>query len=184
MSVGRIHGANASRYRLINYNNPCPAFWWASGNNCYKNSWSVGVPAQAITSLGSLRVSGVISGGNEIITGYTASAQYSTSAASVLGLGSKWNTAEFNVFGNYDSNVAIFNAGSSIVVQIGVNGGGYPKCGVRNGFTAETANFNLTGWCCPIGGAWPAIQFQQSNASVVPVPPFCLSTWAPSVFNE
>jgi hypothetical protein len=91
-------------------------------------------------------------------------------------LGSNWTEAEFNVFGNGGGDQAVFNAGSTIVVQTGVTSlvptMTAPNC-VALSFTGETNNLTRSPAqgtttppiCCPYGGIAPGIQFVESNNS-------------------
>jgi hypothetical protein len=91
-------------------------------------------------------------------------------------LGSNWTEAEFNVFGDGNGDQAVFNAGSTLVVQTGVTSAvptmNAPAC-VPASFTGESNNLSLAPAqgtttppvCCPYGGASPAIEFVESNNS-------------------
>jgi hypothetical protein len=169
------------QYWLINYGAPCPDNTWTAaspGKSCFKNSASTGVPTQPITNLANLQLTGAAaSGGSDSITLSTGDGHlYSVTADdSVLDTAPGWDVAEFNVFGDFCSSQANFNAGATIVVRTSVTHAntGAPSCAPA-GFTAETDDVNLVARsCCPSGGASPAITFTETNAAGVAAP-FCL----------
>ena len=86
----------------------------------------------------------------------------STDPGDLLAIGNQWNQAEFNIFGSCCGRKAVFNIGSTIVVQIAVNDGTanapFPS---STGFTAESNNLNLVSPTCPNGGPAPAIVFTE-----------------------
>jgi len=93
-----------------------------------------------------------------------------------LGTGTNWQAAEYNVFGDGNASQAVFNAGSTIVVQNSVTSNpatvNAPTC-AEEGFTGESNTLTIAPAqgttappiCCPYGGASPAIQFVESNNS-------------------
>ncbi|MGB6713934.1 MAG: hypothetical protein WBE30_09935 [Candidatus Cybelea sp.] len=92
-------------------------------------------------------------------------------------LSNYWKESEFNVFGDYDGNEAIFNAGSTIGVRTAVttvNGtDNAPLCigPIGGGFTGETNNLSIgaVGRKWPIKD-WPAIIFSETNVTSKPKP--------------
>jgi hypothetical protein len=109
-----------------------------------------------------------------------------------LGIGSSWNTSEFNVLGLSDSQ-AVFNVGAAIVVQLDAtvdNGAAaLPQC-VPGKFSGETNNLTVIG-CCPVqfgpnGPGTEAVNrvlITESNALIPPIS-MCScpagSSWDPS----
>lgn len=155
------------QYWLIGYDKTCPSRWVPSGGNCYINSGdAVAIPAQKISQLKNLQLSGkAVVGGLDTTTIVTSKKAYSvTGEDSVLGLAKLWNASEFNVIGDGDSSEAKFNKGTAMTVKIAVSDGSTkaPTCQAGGGTTAETNNLNL-GKCKATGGAAPAIQFTQSK---------------------
>ncbi len=82
-------------------------------------------------------------------------------------LGSQWKGAEFNVFGDGSGDQAVFNNGSTIVVQTSVDSGtnGAPMYGTVS-FTGESNNLTLV--CTPqlepgTSTTLPSIEFAESN---------------------
>jgi hypothetical protein len=81
-------------------------------------------------------------------------------------LGSKWNEAEFNVFGNGGGDQAVFNNNSSLTVRIGELSGTTvgPTCDDQS-FTGESNNFTLDNSPPPsvLPGTMPALVFTEVN---------------------
>lgn len=155
------------QYWLLNYNTACPAGWIAYSNHCYKNGPSMGAfPAQAITNLASLRLTGTASsGGNDtvVITNGAGNAS-AANVDSILSLANGWTGVEFVLVGDCCNSQANFNAGSTLVVRTTVHNGtvNAPTCALE-GFTGETNNLTLVGTPpIPIGPS-PSIVSTQSN---------------------
>jgi hypothetical protein len=87
-------------------------------------------------------------------------------------LGSKWQEAEFNVFGDGGGDQAVFDPGTTLVVSTSVENGttNAPLCEAAS-FTGETNSLTIAPAqgtttppvCCPYGGTSPAIEFVESN---------------------
>jgi len=163
------------QYWLIGYDTTCPTGWYtyviSSETDCYQSSSAPQVPVQTIADLGQLSLTGnAASGGMDTLVLETASDMYSTqNEDSVLNLAEGWRAAEFNVFGDCCSDEANFNSGSTIVVRTSVDNGttNAPSC-VEEGFTGETNNLTLVDSCSTIGGASPAITFEETTPTSVP----------------
>jgi hypothetical protein len=126
------------------------------------------VPAVAMTSLGQMKLAGAASGTSDSITvtdgGGTPSP--ATGDNRLPGLGSNWNEAEFNIFGDCCNHQATFNSGSNVVVRTEVLSGSNagPGCDLRS-FTGESTNLTL-GNSPPISPSpvpAPALVFSESN---------------------
>ena len=105
------------------------------------------------------------SGGNDVAIFTDGSTAYTFSAKdSVLGLGTAWDQAEFNVVGNAGGSKADFNSGSSVTVKIAATDGSTsaPTCLKNGGTTGETNNLTLK-TCTATSGSTPYIQFTESN---------------------
>jgi hypothetical protein len=80
-------------------------------------------------------------------------------------LGSKWQIAEFNVFGNCCGEQVTFNSGSTVVVRTSIDSGATtgPKChGIS--FTAESNNLTLVATTeTPSTSGLPSLIFTESN---------------------
>jgi hypothetical protein len=164
------------QYWLINHGSPCPAnpanfvdtwhyFAGKPGQSpgCFINGNQTSTAVAALQDLEGMRVTGstspsaqsvIFESGEEVVT--------AKDNGDLLAIGNQWNQAEFNIFGLCCGNLATFNTGSTIVVQIAVtNGTANAPFSSSTGFTAETNNFNLVSPSCPIGGPAPAIVFTE-----------------------
>ena len=159
------------QYWLINYNATCPSGWMASGGDCFTNSAAVNVPAQTITNLGNLSLTGQAnSGGNDIFIMAVGINVYSVQGVdTVVFLAQGWQDAEFNVVGDCCGSQANFNTGSTIVVRTSVNYGALnaPSC-LGQGFTGETNNLKFAAPPAAIQGTFPAILFTENSAGGAP----------------
>jgi hypothetical protein len=160
-----VPGLAFIQYWLVHYLNACPSGWIDYAGDCWKSSVAaVSVPAEPITNLANLAVSGT-TGSSDAVTVTVGQSIYTASQSTVFNLNQFWTVAEFNVFGNGDLTSAIFNSGALIVVQVLTDSvvptQSPPFCDV-GGFTAETNNLNLvSGSCWAFGGTTPGIQFTE-----------------------
>jgi hypothetical protein len=165
-------------YWLLNFGpggTKCPLHWYTSGTteiSCFINSSGTTAPAEAITNLGNLLLSGTAALGSSS----TDSAEFTVFGSSVYGvdgldvfsdLDLEWQKTEFNIFGRCCAKQAVFNTGSQAVVRMEVDSGVTvsPACD-SGGFTGETNNLYLTGEST----SWPKVQypsivFTESNAA-------------------
>ncbi|HEY2514504.1 MAG TPA: hypothetical protein VGI39_26750 [Polyangiaceae bacterium] len=174
-------GGGFIQYWLLNYrtDNTCPSGWRSGApavpGDCYRNAVNgVPAPAEAITDLANVTVRGANGSGYDILQVTVNDTVYMTSQATFLNMNTNvWTTAEFNVFGDSGGDEAIFNTGSTIVVQIESDGStttSVPTCDSAS-FTGETTNLNIVpNSCCPTART---IQFMESNATTTPVPQAC-----------
>ena len=151
---------------LLNYNTTCPAGWWTSANDCYRNSsGSTSVPGLTPAQLADTVLTAT-AGSSDTAALAVDGELYTLSQSSVVGLDEGWTSAEFNLFGNYDRTQAVLNSDASLTVQIltdtVVLGTSGPTC-AKNGFTGETNNLNLLGAGCP--SAAPCLGFNSSRAT-------------------
>ena len=136
-----------------------------------------GAPAETITSLdpnspGALKLTGAAAGFN----GNTTDAVYVTEGGTVYpatggnyfpDLGSQWQEAEFNVFGDGNASQAAFNANSTLQVRTSVASGTAlaPSCD-QAGFTGESNNLTLVQLLPPVAHTGiPSLVFKESNAA-------------------
>ena len=158
------------QYWLINYNNTCPAGWYAYSTDCYTNGAnSASIPSQTIANLGNLSLMGeAISGGMDTVVLSTGATLYAAqNPDSALYLAQGWTAAEFNIVGDCCGTQAIFNSGASIVVRTSVNNGSSSaaQC-LAGGFTGETNNLYFNpATSAPTSEALSAVVFTQSSAS-------------------
>jgi hypothetical protein len=173
------------QYWLLNAQS-CPPSWtfFAGGpgetSGCYLNSQMTPVSPLTIADLGGLSLFGQASGGTDVVFLFMPSGNaYAEGQDSLLNLEDSWNAAEFNVFGAGNGSQAVFNGGSTIVVQTSIYDGtmNVPAC-PSEGFTAESNSLTLVPPCLPAvidtpsDGIAPTIDFMESNAG---------SSGAPSV---
>jgi hypothetical protein len=172
---GCTNGAGACafmQYWLINYDANCPSGWntYTPPNtqtiDCYLNSANgASVPAQQISALADLTLTGQTAGGTDTVimsTGTTLS--IAAGQDSVLNLASNWQEAEFNVVGDCCGTQANFNIGPTLVVRTEVTSRttSAPTC-VNQGFTGETNNLTLElTTCISTAGAASNIVFTES----------------------
>jgi hypothetical protein len=154
----------------------CPFTFSATGDVfCVINAkQSATPPSEPITSLDKLKVTGQVAGvageaNDEIIV--TANGQPWTASGNnyFTDLGSQWQEAEFNVFGDGNGSRAIIQSGSTIHVRTAITDGptSAPSAQAQS-WTGESNSLNLIPPACPIGsvdGKPPAIVFTESNVS-------------------
>jgi hypothetical protein len=155
------------QYWLINYVNPCPQGWIKYQSDCYANSNAVNVPAQTITNLVNLSITGQAqAGGKDTLTMAVGGTLYAmTGEDSVVDLAQGWQAAEFNIVGDCCGSQANFNNGSTIVVRTSVDNGtgNAPSCAAE-GFTGETNNLNFASAPTAQRKTLPAVVFTESSA--------------------
>src|SRR5208283_2125617 len=168
------------QYWLVNHTSPCSAAPTVAGNSlifspatataaggCFINGQATAVPTQTALNFGGLILTGGTSSGGQ-------SAQVETSAGTfykaadpgdLLGIGSNWNTAEYNLFGDCCSKLVTFTPpGATVVVKTIIISGvvvAAPTCSGQS-FTAESNNLTLLPPCCPLT---VGITFTESTAA-------------------
>ena len=179
-------GSGFIQYWLLKYGpegTSCPAGWnsYVFQNStevyCWINAASgASAPLETIASIGKMTVGGAVPGVNgasDFMVVTVGGLMYSAPGDNRFpDLGSQWQAAEYNVFGDTGGDQAVFNVGTVIVVKTQVDNGtiNAPTC-LNKGFTGESNNLSLVGPCCPIGGFYPSIAFRESNQ--VATPPSC-----------
>jgi hypothetical protein len=194
-----VNGGVLIRHWLYNYFSiPCPTGWQTSGQaaqDCFKDSSVMPVPAQPITSLRQMTLTGTASlNGMDTAVLSTGNTLYMVSDSdSVLNLAGNWKAAEFNIYGDgLAFPQATFNGGATLVVKTSVSNGttNAPSC-VTDDPSApdlplvfETNNLTLEGSCCPVGGASPGIIFAESDApGAAPACSTLKASWLPPVLS-
>ena len=127
-------------------------------------------PAAPITSLSTLKLTGAAAGvagaANDSITVSVGGTPYTASGNNYFpDLGSQWQEAEFNVFGDGNGDQAVFNSGATIDMRTGVASGttSGPSCDLQ-GFTGESNNLTLVNTPpAAVKGTLPALLFSESN---------------------
>ncbi len=155
------------QYWLIDWGQACPFGWLAYNGSCFINSGAVSIPAQSLSDLPYLQLSGEASGGADTaMLGAEGSVYEVTSADSRLNLEQHWDVAEYGVFGNGGGSGVTFNSGTTLVDEISLDNGATASPGCNpGGYTSEYNNLNLLSACCSYGGASPNVQFMESNDS-------------------
>ena len=136
-------------------------------------------PAEPMTSLGQLKVAGAAASGatNDSITVTVGGAPLTATGGNYFpDLGSQWQEAEFNVFGDGGGSQAVFNSGASFEVRTEVLSGSSagPGCNLQS-WTGETSNLTLVN-VAPVSPApqpAPALVFSQSNPAAPGPPATC-----------
>ncbi len=173
------------QYWLIKYNTTCPpnqnwnqfSFNNSTDIYCWKNDsmGAVPVPAEAITNLANLSLTGSVSAGGDSVTLFDASSgmMYPVTGDNAVNAAAGWQIAEFNVVGDGGNSAgggqASFNSGSTIVPRTEViYGGSAPPTCVAQGFTAETNNLSFGPGAPAASPPGPAILFTESSAGGSP----------------
>jgi hypothetical protein len=156
----------------------CPAGWnsfnWptAAQVSCFINSANAAaVPVQTIAALGTMKLDGAVAGVNgnadDAVTLAIGNTLFTASGDNhFTDLTNGWRFSEFNVFGDFNSTQAVFNAGSTIVVRSAVNSGmpAVPPTCSQTGFTGESNNLTLVSAPAMTPDVlWPSIIFTESN---------------------
>jgi hypothetical protein len=173
-STGRVY----IQYWLIKYNKTCPAgmgwnqfsFTNSTDIYCWKNdsAGATSVPAQPITKLSQLSLSGAVSATGDSATLFVAGTAYNTTGDNAVHAAAGWTTAEFNVFGDGGNSAgggqASFNSGAAVVVRTRTIYGGKaaPAC-LAQGFTAETNNLSFGPTSPAASQPGPAVEFDESS---------------------
>jgi hypothetical protein len=160
------------QYWLLGWGPSCPGGWSQKDANCVTNSSYAKAPDLPITDLDNMQLTATATpGGDDSVTFYHGSHVYAISANDdILDISSVWNKAEFNVVGNGGGSQAVFNSGSSIVVDLFIQDGSTvpPTCLADDGTAGESNNLNLGSACktatlFSVFGFFPYIEFTESN---------------------
>lgn len=150
-------GAVFMQYWLINWlskHSGCLKGWNQSGTSCFVNSPSVRsqtYSARTLALLNTTLTATATPNGNDRVTfavddiGVDTRSWAISHSDKVLTVSAGWTASEFNIFGDFNSTKAVFNAGSSLVVQnqldYAATNGAAPGC-LNTGTTGETNNLN------------------------------------------
>ncbi len=167
------------QYWLLQYNKACPAgmgwnqfsFTGSTDIYCWKNNsgGAVSVPAQPITNLAQLSLTGTVGAGGDSVILTTGTTAFSRAGDNAVNAAAGWKIAEFNVFGDGGNSSgggqASFNSGSAIDVRTRTIYGGAaaPTCSAQ-GFTAETNNLSFGPTAPTASQPGPALKFRESSA--------------------
>jgi hypothetical protein len=156
------------QYWLIDYKATCPKGWFADSGDCYTNSKATTLKALTAQNLASLSLTGTAkAGGNdqvELTIGGQAS--LATGKDSKIDLAPKWNTTEWDVFGDGGGGEAFFGKNTTLeaVTTLTATTSSAPSC-VKGGYTAETNNLNLTATAALGSVSSPTIGSKQTNGT-------------------
>jgi hypothetical protein len=171
--TGTFQGGLYIVYALLDWgSSDCPSGYRKPDTrptSCFMNSAIAPVPNIPITELDGLSMTASATpGGNDVVQLVNQTDIYQMVAEdSVLKIGSVWQEAEFNIFGNAGDSQAVFNAGATINVYLSVIDGSSqaPACMGGSGTTSESNNLNL-GPCYPSFFLAPLIQFSESRPNL------------------
>jgi hypothetical protein len=151
----------------------CPhnAGWETSDGSCVQNaSIMVAVPGVPISQLRSLTLSGSADSSGDsafLEVGSIVYGMKNMQGDGITDLSAHWTGAEFNVVGNGGGSRAMFNAGSTITVNLEADTGTTtaPLCRGNTGTTGESNNLSfVSAPSDPTTHHYPSIQFTESNA--------------------
>jgi hypothetical protein len=158
------NGNTFVQYWLIGHGKPCPPNFIANPAGCFFNSFSFPTPNVSPSDFPKLKLTATVIAGLDIVALDDGAVTISgVVAPDILSIQGKWNTAEYNVFGDCCSSLAVVSPLAHIVVRTEINDGttNAPTCS-NAGFTGETNSLSLIK-CCPFGGAKPHIAFDESG---------------------
>ena len=129
------------------------------------------IPPQTWATLASMKimgqVAGVVPGADDTTTVTVGTAVYSAPGDDyITDLGSFWNTAEFNIFGDCCGSVATFDPGTTLIARTLVDSGTAlaPTC-QQEGWTGEQNNLTLVDTTTAASTAkWPSLIFTETDA--------------------
>ncbi len=153
-------------YWMLGFGPTCPGAPWISDgqNDCFFNTASTIVPPQNIENLGDLVLTGSTGGGQDQVILSSGGQMFAQANDSVLDLPKFWKAVEFNVFGDCCFSQAVFNEGTTLLVNAAIDDGtrNGPTCESNAGTTGETNNLFLVSPCTATGGGSPKIAFWES----------------------
>jgi hypothetical protein len=159
-------------YNLVGVGSKCPGIYGSQTGPCYYRAPNESaVPAQDITNLVNMTLTGLAGGATDTVIVTTGEGHmYAAANTSLVNLSAAgWTEAEFNVFGNDSGAEASFNAGTTLNVQLltdNATASAFVDQCTPGGTTAEKDSLTLVpGSCCPLGGDTPGILFSESNVS-------------------
>jgi hypothetical protein len=145
--------------------------WIYVGIGCYQNSQAVRLPNVSIKDLSQVVETGKASLSGDSIylsVGDTEYGMRKIQDDGIVDLAANWNGAEFNVFGDAGGDVANFNSGSTITVNLQTDIGlkTKPACISNHGTTGETNNlFFVEAPKNPPRLRYPSIEFTMSSTN-------------------
>ncbi|HYL28021.1 MAG TPA: hypothetical protein VEW74_09320, partial [Candidatus Nitrosotalea sp.] len=151
----------------------CPpsAGWQYVGIGCVQNSQAVRIPNVSVKDLGQVVETGRASLSGDSIYLSVGSTEYGMrkiQGDGVVDLAANWDGAEFNIVGDAGGDIAKFNAGSTITVNLQTDIGQptKPTCLADSGTTGETNNlYFIKAPKNPPPLRYPSIEFTMSSTS-------------------
>jgi hypothetical protein len=127
-------------------------------------------PATPVSSLGSTSLTGSAAGGgatsDSIHIGIGSTLHAASGNNYFPDLGTQWQAAEFNVFGDGNGSQAVFGNPTTLTVRTAVSSGtsSGPNCSLQS-YTGESSNLTLVNMApAAAPGSMPALVFTESNA--------------------
>jgi hypothetical protein len=152
----------------------CPSGkgWEYADGGCVQNSpGGVNVPNVAISGIGSIVETGVAASSGDSIymqVGKTEYGMKNVQNDGITDLSAGWQGSEFNIVGNAGGDIANFNAGAKIAVNIAAEDGvnTAPSCPANSGTTGETNNlFFIKAPKKVAAQQYPSVEFEMSSKS-------------------
>jgi hypothetical protein len=150
----------------------CPpdAGWEYVGIGCVQNSpYGVNIPNISITDLGQIIETGMAAASGDSIylsVGDTEYGMQNVQSDGITDLSQHWEGSEFNVVGNAGGDVADFNSGSKITVNLQADDGvtSKPTCPADTGTTGESNNLDfIKAPKNPARQEYPSVEFTMSS---------------------
>jgi hypothetical protein len=150
----------------------CPLPFLGSPPNCHAGPVSFTFPEEPFADLKGTTMTATAdpNGEDKVVVTFDASSSPPPMAVvgdSTLSLAAHWQTAQFNVFGEGNGAVAMFNPGA--LVKVSVRGtpsqaGATPTCTLTGQSTGENSNLALLPPCASDNAAVPTFTFQEASA--------------------
>jgi hypothetical protein len=144
--------------------------WEYVGIGCVQNSpYGVSIPNVSITDLGKVIETGAAASSGDSIylsVGKTEYGMQNVQGDGITDLAQHWEGAEFNVIGNAGGDIADFNSGSKISVNLQTDTGvtKKPTCPADSGTTGESNNLSFVkAPKKPAKLEYPSIEFSMSS---------------------
>lgn len=146
--------------------------WQFVDGACVQDSpYAVEIPNISITDLGYLSEIGAASSSGDsiyIVIGSAAYGMQNIQGDGITDLSAHWQGAEFNVIGNGGADIARFNKGSTITVNVQTDTGlaSAPRCPANSGTTGEENNLRFVAAPAnPPELQYPSIEFTMTNVA-------------------
>jgi hypothetical protein len=143
--------------------------WQNTGFGCVQNSpGGVYIPNVNVTDIGNVIETGVAAADGDSVYMSVDNTEYgmkNVQSDGITDLSQHWQGSEFNIIGNAGGDIANFNSGSKIAVNIqgdtGVNA--RPTCPANSGTTGETNNLFFTQAPAHPRVQYPSVYFEMTS---------------------